>query len=154
MHIRRRAWLVLPALTLACSSSVSEPTPRDDARVSHGEAGEFCAAFAVIQDKCVRCHSDPPANGAPFALDSYEATQVPSRDGKTIRADRMGAVIESGFMPLTSLRLDPPVESLSCEEKATILAWVERGAPPPPDADPRCETSSTKLLSCDDAESP
>jgi hypothetical protein len=97
----------------------------------------------------VRCHSNPPAHGAPFALDSYEATQVPSRDGKTIRADRMGEVIESGFMPLTSLRLDPPVEPLSCEEKATLLEWIARGAPPAPDTDPDCETAHPSLRECD-----
>lgn len=149
MQIRTGAWQGLALLTLACGSAVSEPAPGTDTHVSHIDSGEFCAAFQVIEHKCVRCHSDPPAHGAPFALDSYEATQVPSHDGKTVRADRMGEVIESGFMPYVSLRLDPPVEPLSCEEKATILDWIDRGAAPPPDDDPRCKTSSTALLACD-----
>lgn len=149
MHAPHRAWSALAGLTFACSSAVSEPTPRSDTHVAQAEAGNFCDAFAVIQQKCVRCHSDPPAHGAPFALDSYEATQTPSRDGKTIRADRMRAVIDSGFMPLTSIRLDPPVEPLSCEEKATLLEWIDRGAEPAPAIDPRCETDMPVLRACE-----
>jgi len=149
MRARHRAWQALAGLTLACGSAVSEPAPRSDAHVSQTEEGGFCDAFAVIQQKCVRCHSDPPAHGAPFALDSYEATQTPSHDGKTIRADRMRAVVVSGFMPLTSIRLDPPVEPLGCEEKATLLAWIDRGAEPPPAADPRCERDAPALRACE-----
>jgi uncharacterized membrane protein len=143
------AWLVLVSLIFACNSAVSEPTPRSDADVSEAEAGDFCDAFAVIQEKCLRCHGNPPAHGAPFRLDSYDATQVPSHDGKTIRADRMREVIDSGFMPLTSLSLDPPVEPLTCDEKATILEWIDRGAPPPPKTDPDCATARPALKACD-----
>jgi uncharacterized membrane protein len=142
------SWLVLASLTFACNSAVSEPMPKTDDHVSQTQGGGFCDAFAVIREKCVRCHGSPPSHGAPFSLDSYDATQVPSHDGKTIRADRMGEVIDSGFMPLTSLRLDPPVEPLSCEEKATILEWIERGAQPPPEADPDCETTRPTLSAC------
>jgi uncharacterized membrane protein len=149
MHARHLAWQALASLTLACSSAVSEPAPKSDAHVAQAEAGGFCDAFAVIQQKCVRCHGSPLAHGAPFALDSYEATQTPSRDGKTIRADRMRAVIDSGFMPLTSIRLDPPVEPLTCEEKATLLDWIDRGAGPPPEADPRCEEDVPALRACE-----
>jgi hypothetical protein len=97
----------------------------------------------------VRCHSDPPQHGAPFALDDYAATQVPIRDGKAIRADRMREVIESGYMPLVSLRLDPPVQALGCEEKTTLLYWIDQGAEPPPDADPDCEHVKPHVRSCD-----
>jgi len=143
------AWLVLLSLTVACNSALAEPAPKSDASVSEAEAGDFCDAFAVIQAKCVRCHSNPPAHGAPFALDSYDATQVPSHDGKTIRADRMREVIESGFMPLTSLSLDPPVEGLTCEEKATIVEWIDGGALPPPEDDPECEAARPSLRACE-----
>ena len=143
------SWFVLVSLTFACNSAISEPMPKSDAHVSEAEAGDFCDAFAVMQEKCVRCHGSPPVHGAPFSLDSYDATQVPSHDGKTIRADRMREVIDSGFMPLTSLSLDPPVEPLTCEEKATILEWIDRGAPPPPNTDPDCETARPALKACD-----
>jgi len=149
MRTFSRWWPALAGLSLACSTAVSEPAPKSDAHVTQAEAGEFCDAFAIIQEKCVRCHSDPPAHGAPFPLASYEATQVPSRDGKSIRADRMRAVIDSGFMPLTSLKLEPPVEALSCEEKATILHWIDQGAAPPPADDPSCEHRESVLRACE-----
>jgi uncharacterized membrane protein len=149
MRIDFLAWPALAALTLACSTAVSEPTPRRDDHVAQADAVGFCDAFAIVQEKCVRCHSDPPQHGAPFALDSYEATQVPIRDGKAIRADRMHEVIDSGFMPLTSLRLDPPVQALSCDERETILQWIDQGAEPPPDDDPDCEAAKPALRSCD-----
>lgn len=142
-------WLALASLTFACHSAILEPTPKNDDTVAQADPGEFCDAFAIIREKCVRCHGSPPSHGAPFSLDSYDATQVPSRDGKTIRADRMGQVIASGFMPLKSLRLDPPVEPLSCEEKATILEWVARGAPPPPEDDPDCDEARPSLRACE-----
>ncbi|HEX5100260.1 MAG TPA: hypothetical protein VFV94_12205 [Polyangiaceae bacterium] len=141
-------WLAFASLILACNSAIAEPTPKSGDPVLQAEPGDFCDAFAVIREKCVRCHGSPPSHGAPFSLDSYDATQVPSHDGKTIRADRMGQVIASGFMPLTSLRLDPPVEPLSCEEKATILEWVGRGAPPPPEDDPGCDEARPSLREC------
>jgi uncharacterized membrane protein len=119
-------------------------------QVSQAEANAFCSAFAVLQQKCVRCHSDPPVNGAPFSLDSYEATQVPSHSGDELRTDRIKRAVESGFMPLTSLRVDPPVEPLTCEERATLLAWIDAGAPPPPDGDPRCESTLPSLAACDE----
>jgi len=143
------SWLVLVSLTFACNSAVSDAMPKSDDPIAQAEPGDFCDAFAIIEEKCVRCHGSPPAHGAPFSLDSYDATQVPSHDGKTIRADRMGEVITSGFMPLTSLRLDPPVESLSCEEKATLLEWIDRGAPPPPETDPDCKKARPSLKECD-----
>lgn len=149
MRLTFLAWPALAGLTLACSTAVSEPTPRSDNHVAQAEADTFCDAFAIIHKKCVRCHSDPPKNGAPFALDSYAATQVPIRDGKAIRADRMHEVIDSGFMPPTSLKLDPPVEALSCEESETILYWIDQGAAPPPDDDPDCEAAKPSKRSCD-----
>jgi hypothetical protein len=142
---------ILVRLTLACSSGVPESTPTSDTHVSQAEAGAFCDAFDVMERKCLRCHGDPTANGAPFRLDSYEATQVPARDGNTVRSDRMREVIESGFMPPVKLAVDPPVEPLSCAERATLLAWLENGAPPPPDGDPQCEDAVPALKACDDS---
>jgi len=140
--------LYLATLLVACSASTSELGPSADSGAAQTDTGGFCAAFAVIQKKCERCHSNPPAHGAPFPLDSYAATQAPLGDEP--RSDRMREVVMSGFMPLTSLKLDPPVEALSCGEKATLLAWLDNGAPPPPDADPTCEKVSTSLLACDE----
>jgi hypothetical protein len=58
-------------------------------------------------------------------------------------------VIDSGFMPLTSLRLDPPVQVLTCDEKATILHWIDQGTEPPLDDDPDCEAAKPRERSCE-----
>ena len=151
MRVPFPAWLALASLVLACGKTLPGPAPRTDDQVTQAEAGDFCDAFAIIEKKCVRCHSDPPQHGAPFALDSYDATQIPIRDGKAIRADRMREVIDTGYMPLVSLKLDPPVQALSCEEKATILHWIDEGAEPPPDDDPDCDVAKPRVRSCDAA---
>jgi hypothetical protein len=63
----------------------------------------------------------------------------------------MREVIESGYMPPLKLRVDPPVEALTCEERATLLTWLDNGATPPPDGDARCESTVPALQTCDDA---
>jgi hypothetical protein len=62
----------------------------------------------------------------------------------------MLAAVESDFMPLTSLLLDPPVEALTCEEKSTLLAWLRAGAPLPPHGDVSCDDAVPELLACEE----
>lgn len=153
MRTLRVILVVSTALLASCSGAPGEAFPSALTLDSRGEPGGFCAALAVMERKCTRCHADPPVNGAPFSLVDYEATQAPSPSKKEpdrIRADRMLAAVESNFMPFTQLRLDPPVEALSCEERTTLLAWLRAGAQPPPDGDTSCSGSSPALLACGD----
>jgi uncharacterized membrane protein len=116
------------------------------------EHSAFCDARAVVAAKCTRCHADPPVNGAPFSLVTYDDMTAPSPSSKNperTRADRMLAAVESGFMPFVSLRVEPPVEPLTCEEKATLLAWLRDGAPPAPSGENACENVATELVACD-----
>jgi hypothetical protein len=99
-----------------------------------------------LQDKCQRCHRDPPENGAPFALITYADTQV--KHDTTPRYELMQAAVTSGFMPFVAAELDPPVASLTCEQKETLLAWLEADAPPAPSDDPDCEMVVPQQLSC------
>jgi uncharacterized membrane protein len=137
----------------ACSSGPADTWENSVSHTDQPSTIAFCDAYAVIEQKCVRCHSDPPKNGAPFALDSYEATQAPSpssKDPDRIRADRMLKAVESGFMPYTSLLLDPPVEPLTCEERTTLLEWLRNGSPPPADSENPCGDEPPRLLECAD----
>lgn len=140
--------------TLSACSAVGAGDPAlYSAQSSATSARGFCSAFAVVERRCVRCHADPPVNGAPFALDNYASTQVPApskADPGELRAGRMLAAVESNEMPPVSLRVEPPVEPLTCEERATLLAWLEDGAPPPPDGDPDCMQAAPELLACDE----
>jgi uncharacterized membrane protein len=137
---------------VACASPDGELLPSMDTSGSEAVLG-FCDAAAVVAAKCTRCHSEPPANGAPFSLEGYDAMTAPaplaSNPSRT-RADRMRAAVESGEMPYVTLELDPPVEPLSCEERTTLLTWLDAGAPPPADGDFTCSTRDPTLLACDD----
>lgn len=149
--------VVLAFAGLLAAACVSPDGEGASSRLASGsEAVEigFCDAAAVVEAKCVRCHSDPPQHGAPFSLHGYDAitaaAPTASDPGRT-RADRMLAAVESGEMPFTALELDPPVEPLSCEERTTLLTWLEAGAPPPPDGDTTCSARAPALLACDAA---
>jgi uncharacterized membrane protein len=100
-----------------------------------GMAPDFCAARAVLRDKCQRCHQEPTLNGAPFALLTYDDTQVVDRKGVP-RYQRMMAAIDSDYMPPTFLELEPAVEPLAESERATLLDWL---ASDPPLDNPDCE---------------
>ena len=114
---------------------------------------DWCDARAVILEKCVRCHSAPPRNGAPFSLATYADTQVPSPNGdapERTRADRMLHAVETGIMPFTGFILDPPVAKLTCEERETLLDWLRNGAQAPAAGDEECKNARTRRLECSD----
>ena len=142
------------ALLTACSSDPVGLAPSSLAADGQRENADFCDAFAIVQRKCVRCHADPPQNGAPFSLDDYAAIQAPSptsAEPERRRADRMLSAVQTNRMPDTELTLDPPVETLTCEERTTLLGWLADGAEPPAGGDTTCAHAEPKLLSCDDS---
>jgi uncharacterized membrane protein len=89
----------------------------------------WCEVRTVLADKCHRCHTAPPEHGAPFSLLTYDDTQVLDRRG-TPRFERVHDAVESEYMPPTFLKLDPPVEPLTSNERAVLLDWAEAGAAP------------------------
>lgn len=82
---------------------------------------DYAEAAPVLARKCVRCHAEPPANGAPFALETYE--QVYAR-----RVD-VERVLVQGIMPLQNPSVEPPVEDLTPDERADLVRWLQAGAP-------------------------
>ena len=87
-----------------------------------------CEVEAVLKAKCQRCHQEPPLNGASFPLLTWENTQA-IYFKKPIHARMLNAVT-TGFMPYMALELDPPVEPLTEDEKATLIAWLSECGPP------------------------
>lgn len=98
------------------------------------DAGDYpCEVFAVLAEKCLPCHSDPPVDDAPFSLATYEDTREPYLGRK--RWERMAEVIQPigdqpPFMPFGS------APDLTAPEKAILDAWFGACAPP---ADRGCE---------------
>jgi uncharacterized membrane protein len=81
----------------------------------------YCDIEPIFMDRCLRCHGDPVAEDAPFSLSTYEEVAA-----ETVGIER---AVRTGFMPLTALKLTPPVEPLTDEERDTILDWLDDGAP-------------------------
>lgn len=109
------------------------------------DALEYCDVEPIVAAKCQRCHHDPPENGAPFSLMSYGDLQGPT---ESPRFSKIRHALDTEFMPPTWLQVDPPVEPLTCEEKLTLLTWLEAGAPPSAASDD-CGALEPTLLSCD-----
>lgn len=102
----------------------------------------WCDVAPILEARCQRCHTDPPKNGAPFPLLSYDDTQDDER------YEQVGNAVSRDFMPPLWLEVDPPVEALSCGEKETLLAWIEQDAPAPPEDDPTCFETTPVELPC------
>lgn len=71
----------------------------------------------IIDSRCISCHSDPPSNGAPVGLTTYQSV----RDA-VISRDLIGQV-ESGAMP-------PSGSNLSTSQVNTIKEWKSGGYKP------------------------
>lgn len=90
------------------------------------DVGDFpCDVFALLQTHCQTCHQEPPLNGAPFSLLTYEDTQQPFGVMGQQRWQRMAEVVESGFMP-------PSGVVLPAADKEALLAWLTACAQPAP----------------------
>jgi hypothetical protein len=163
LRVRWAGWLLV---LCACTKHEPElerrgdPPPDPDSGTmtppcDEGTGGEggalppirFCQAEIVLRTVCQRCHADPPLNGAPFSLVTYEDTQEPFGSLGRYRWQRMKEAVESGFMPLRGLDLDPPIEPLTCEERSTLLGWLDQCALP--EGGTECDDPSETLLTCD-----
>ncbi|MEP7048891.1 MAG: hypothetical protein ABJB12_00995, partial [Pseudomonadota bacterium] len=93
----------------------------------------WCAAYQVIACVCQQCHQNPPVHQAPFPIVTYADTQLPypSASSKKKLWQQMQSVVTSGYMPYLGLEdppVEPPVQPLSGENKATLLTWFAEGA--------------------------
>ncbi len=150
--VRKLLGMALLNCYLACSASVTDvgrtretttdmppPGTAGDTAAAGGAASpssDWCAVQRVLAAKCQRCHSLPPEHGAPFALVTYEDTQILNRRGEP-RFVTIESVISDGFMPPNFIELDPAVEPLSEPERELVVGWCRSGGLPA--ADDACE---------------
>lgn len=83
-----------------------------------------CDVFAVLQNRCFECHTNPPLNGAPFPLLTFEDSHQPY--STKLRWEFMKIDIESGYMPFNK-----PDDLMGAELK-TMEDWFAQCAPPAP----------------------
>src|SRR5215510_11257918 len=111
-------------IALACSG---EDPPAETAGTV-----TWCQALGVLEASCQRCHNDPAQNGAPFPLLAYDDTQMmygtvgPQPVWKWMQ-DWVGRGMMPPVNPATML-LVPPVAPLSCDQKTTLMTWLNEGA--------------------------
>lgn len=136
--------LVIMGLALACAEDpevVREGgplpgEPGEGGRDGNGDAEPvpFCAAFEVVAAKCQRCHGEPLQFGAPVPFLSVEDFHRPYGSSSTLEYwDVAIDQVESDQMPYVGVNEPPtsampPVESLTADEKATLLGWLKQGA--------------------------
>jgi uncharacterized membrane protein len=117
---------------MACSGPAAPGLKTNDGlSASAGSAASsetsWCEIQPILRQKCQRCHQLPAEHGAPFSLLTYADTQAGDGKGNS-RFQLMAAVIDSKYMPPQFIELDPPVEPLTAEERASLLAWCSQGA--------------------------
>ena len=116
------------AVCVACSSSKSDGTSGGD---GGPELVTWCDAYKIINCVCQQCHQMPPLHGAPIPLMTYADTQAPFPNATSPSTvwQEMKTVIASRFMPFTGdSTVMPPVQPLTDEQQATMLAWLSQGA--------------------------
>lgn len=110
-HRVRAVFVGLLCLTpLACATEAASP-----------EELTYCDIQPIMEEKCVRCHTEPREHGEPFTLRTYEEVEA--------ELERIERAVRQGFMPYTALDLEPPVQDLTEEEREMMLTWLESGAP-------------------------
>jgi hypothetical protein len=80
-----------------------------------------CAPRRVLQTICQQCHTKPQKNGAPFPLINRSDVVDNVYGGEVVR-ELMIENVTAGRMP------QQPV-TISDEDKATLLDWLNAGAP-------------------------
>jgi len=91
----------------------------------------WCAAYHIINCVCQQCHQNPPLNGAPIPLMTYDDTQAPfpTTASKNHVWQTMQDVVSSRFMPFRGDKtVMPPVLPLSDADYDTLLSWLAQGA--------------------------
>jgi hypothetical protein len=131
--------------TTVVSEDAGSSAPGDGAGLMlvDGSAGSVTAAFercaaspatgsfpadvaAILADKCQPCHTDPPKNGAPFPLLTYEDVQKPFVGTKPIY-QQMYLQVQPGADPRMPFGNAP---QLTPDEFSTLTSWLISCAPP------------------------
>jgi|ERR1041385_1095105 hypothetical protein len=116
MRVRVRCTALLLGTIAACGGVEQAPPER----------AIPCEVNAVLVHVCQKCHSSPPANGVPISLVTYDDTQALYSDRATYHDTPVWKVmrdlVRAGIMP------QPPVV-LDAADRATLLDWLDRGAP-------------------------
>ncbi len=85
-----------------------------------------CDIAAILQSKCVACHSSPPIGGAPMPLETYANLTASARSNPSVTV----AAQSLTRMQSTTAPMPPPGNTApTAQEIAAFQAWVGAGTP-------------------------
>ncbi len=89
----------------------------------------WCAAYHIVNCVCQQCHQNPPVNGAPIPLLTYDDMQA-AVPGSSMKVWQLAQnYVSTRFMPFTGDKtVMPPVQPLNDEDYNTMLSWFAQGA--------------------------
>jgi hypothetical protein len=106
-------------------------------RLTGTDAPLPCDILDIVSRRCWRCHDTPEVTSVceeqgtcftgPFPLKTL--ADVHDEQGGRPIYELMYDAVSTGFMPLTSPRLEPAVQPLGDEEKSALLEWLAACAP-------------------------
>jgi hypothetical protein len=117
----------------AATATAPPPPPAPVPPTATGPAGTGlatglpCDVQGVIENRCLACHNDPPANGAPTPLTSFAELAAPSAMSPTRTRAQLALLLmqEQAMPPYPAVRPD-------ADEIAAFANWVNAGAPQNP----------------------
>ncbi|MEZ4297522.1 MAG: hypothetical protein R3B70_21350 [Polyangiaceae bacterium] len=96
------------------------------------ESGDFpCDVHAVLVAKCQTCHAETHVSGAPIDLLACSRFHEPDCGGVKTRFETARTYVAANFMPNAG-------QTLTAEEKKTLLDWLDACAPCEPEASTGC----------------
>ena len=110
-----------------------------------GSGGDLpCDVQTVLSDHCTSCHGNPPSNGAPMSMVTYDDLIAPGLGGASV-AQRALVRMTSTTSPMPPA----PAAAVPAAQIATFQAWVDASMPPgtcstsdPFAAPPTCTTGT------------
>jgi hypothetical protein len=130
---------ILALFLISCGSSSSDAPGGDggalnDATTASGSTPLPCDVSAVLQANCQSCHQNPPINGAPMSLITWEDTQAPllaDPDGvpPTSSSEKVFSMIETRVASTSNPMPPAGHKALDAVDLATLASWVNAGGP-------------------------
>ena len=114
------------------SPGASDAGGGSDATVSGGGTPLPCDVNAVVVAKCQLCHANPPINGAPMPLvtwEDFQATTPPDTVGPSFPAGQPVYKTAESRIHGKTLPMPQPPTTLTQAEQTTLDTWLNAGAP-------------------------
>jgi hypothetical protein len=121
--VHRQAYWIVIGIVALILSACSSPPPAESFP---------CDVARVLESRCHRCHSDPPALGVPFPLmtfaDTRRTTTLTRSGAEAPIWQVMGEVLEDRKMPLDPDTGNPAPMSDNDPDRLILLSWIRNGA--------------------------